>query len=74
MQLKKLKQVIGGVLIVAGVTLFYSAFTDTATEWLNDWVSINVPHLKGQYSAKQLLIAWGGMLAGFGGLLGFRKI
>ena len=74
MQMKKLKQVIGGVLIVAGITLFYCAFTETATEWLTEWVVKNVPHMKGQYSSKQLLMAWGGMLAGFGGLIGFRKI
>jgi hypothetical protein len=70
----KLKQIIGGVLILAGIALFYSAFTETATEWLTDWVIRHVPHMKGQYSAKQLLLAWGGMLAGFGGLIGFRKV
>jgi len=74
MQLIRLKQVIGGVLILAGITLFYAAFTDTATEWLTDWIIRNVPHMKGQYSSKQLLLAWGGMLAGFGGLIGFRKV
>ena len=41
---------------------------------LTDWIIRNVPHMKGQYSSKQLLLAWGGMLAGFGGLIGFRKI
>ena len=74
MQLNRLKQVIGGALILAGIILFYAAFTDTATEWLTDWIIRNVPHMKGQYSSKQLLLAWGGMLAGFGGLIGFRKV
>jgi hypothetical protein len=70
----KLKQIIGGVLILAGIILFYAAFTETATEWLTDWVTRHVPHMKGQYSAKQLLLAWGGMFAGFGGMIGFRKV
>lgn len=74
MNMTRLKQVIGGVLILAGIVLFYSAFTETATQWLTDWVIKNVPDLKGQYSARQLLLAWGGMLAGFGGLIGFRKV
>lgn len=73
MQVKKLKQVIGGIMILAGIVLFYFAFTETATEWLTEWIIKNAPYMKGQYSAKQLLLAWGGMLAGFGGLIGFRK-
>jgi hypothetical protein len=72
--LMELKKVIGAIMIAAGVACFYSAFTVTATETLTDWMINHVPDLKGQYSAKQLLIAWGGMLAGLGGLLGFRKV
>lgn len=69
----ELKKMIGIVLFLVGATLFYAAFTVSATEALSEWMIRNVPSMKGQYSAKELLMAWGGMLAGFGGLIGFRK-
>ena len=69
----ELKKIIGVGLIIAGAALFYSAYTAGATEALTDWMTKNSPNLKEHYSAKELLLAWGGMLAGFGGLIGFRK-
>ncbi|NVN90982.1 MAG: hypothetical protein HXX11_10305 [Desulfuromonadales bacterium] len=70
----EMKKIIGITLFLVGAALFYSAFTVGATEALGEWVIKNVPDLKGQYTPKQLLIAWGGLLAGLGGLIGFRKV
>ena len=69
----ELRKMIGVVLFLAGATLFYAAFTVSATEALGEWIIVNVPSMKGQYSAKELLLAWGGMLAGLGGIIGLRK-
>jgi len=69
----ELKKIIAIALFLVGAALFYSAYTASATEALSDWMIRNVPDMKGQYSAKDLLMAWGGMLAGFGGIIGFRK-
>jgi len=68
-----LKKMIGLALFLAGAALFYAAFTTSATEALTAWLIRNAPGMQGQYSAKELLMAWGGMLAGLGGLIGFRK-
>jgi hypothetical protein len=69
----ELKKTIGIVLFLAGATLFYAAYTVGATEALSEWMIRNVPNMKDQYSAKELLMAWGGMLAGLGGIIGLRK-
>lgn len=68
-----LKKTIGLVLFLAGAALFYAAFTTSATEALSGWISRNAPGMQGQYGAKELLMAWGGMLAGLGGIIGFRR-
>lgn len=62
----EVKKMIGGFLALAGVAVFYGAYTDGATEWLTNWIIQNAPHMKGKYSAQELLIAWGGLLAGIG--------
>lgn len=67
------KKAIGIVLFLAGAALFYSAFTQGATQALGEWMSANVPDMKGRYSPRELLLAWGGLLAGLGGIIGFRK-
>ncbi len=69
----ELKKIIGIILFLVGAAFFYSAFTVTATETLAEWMTRNVPDMKGQYSPKELLLAWGGLLAGLGGIIGFRK-
>jgi len=69
----ELKKIIGIVLFLTGAALFYAAFTVSATETLSEWIIRNVPSMQGKYSAKELLMAWGGMLAGLGGVIGFRK-
>ena len=69
----EVKKIIGVGLIIAGAALFYAGFTATATEALTEWMTQHSPNLKGHYTAKELLLAWGGMLAGFGGLIGFGK-
>lgn len=67
------KKAIGIVLFLTGAALFYSAFTQGATQALGEWINANAPDLKGQYSPRELLMAWGGLLAGLGGIIGFRK-
>jgi multisubunit Na+/H+ antiporter MnhB subunit len=62
----EVKKMIGGFLALSGAAIFYSAFTEGATEWLTNWIIQNAPHIKGKYSAKDLLIAWGGMMTGIG--------
>ena len=69
----EVRKMIGGVLVALGVVTFYGAYTDGATEWLTNWIILNAPHLKGKYSAHELMIAWGGMLAGIGLMLVVRK-
>lgn len=69
----ELKKIIGIILFLVGAVFFYSAFTVSATEMLGEWMVGNVPDMKGQYSPKELLLAWGGLLAGLGGIIGFRK-
>ena len=69
----EVKKIIGVGLIIAGAALFYSGFTADATDALTGWIGKNAPNLKGRYGAKELLLAWGGMLAGFGGLIGCGK-
>ena len=68
-----LRKIIGVGLIIAGAALFYSGYTADATEVLTGWITQHSPNLKDHYTAKELLLAWGGMLAGFGGLIGFGK-
>lgn len=69
----EVKKTVGIILFLVGAALFYSAFTVGATEALGEWMVTNVPDLKGQYTPKEVLIAWGGLLAGLGGIIGFRK-
>lgn len=69
----ELKKIIGIILFLVGAAFFYSAFTVTATEMLGEWMAGNVPDMQAQYSPKELLLAWGGLLAGLGGIIGFRK-
>jgi hypothetical protein len=69
----EMKKSVGIILFLVGAAFFYSAFTVTATEMLGEWMVGNVPDMKGQYTPKELLLAWGGLLAGLGGIIGFRK-
>lgn len=69
----ELKKIFGIILFLVGAAFFYSAFTVTATEMLGEWMVRNVPDMVGQYHPKDLLLAWGGLLAGLGGIVGFRK-
>ncbi|ABK99661.1 hypothetical protein [Pelobacter propionicus] len=69
----EMKKSVGIILFLVGAAFFYSAFTVTATEMLGEWMVDNVPDMKGQYTPKELLLAWGGLLAGLGGIIGFRK-
>jgi len=62
----EVKKMIGGVLVAIGVATFYGGFTDSATEWLTNWIIQNAAHMKGKYSAKELMISWGGLMAGIG--------
>lgn len=66
------RKLIGIALFLAGAALFYSAFTTGATQALGEWMVKNVPDMK-QYTPKQLLLAWGGLLAGLGGVIGFGR-
>jgi len=67
------KKLVGCIIALIGAGLFYAAFTVTATEWLGDWVSSNAPSVKEQYTPKEIMIAWGGMLAGIGVMMISRK-
>jgi hypothetical protein len=69
----EVRKIIGGVLVFFGVVSFYGAYTDGATEWLTNWIIQNASHMKGKYSAQELMIAWGGMLAGIGLMLIVRR-
>lgn len=69
----ELKKIIGIMLFLVGAAFFYSAFTVSATEMLGEWMVRSVPDMVGKYSPKELLLAWGGLLAGLGGIIGFRK-
>ena len=69
----EVRKMIGGVLVLIGVFSFYGAYTDSATEWLTSWIIQNASYMKGKYSAHELMLAWGGMLAGIGLMLIVRK-
>lgn len=69
----EVKKIIGGILVALGVVTFYGAYTDGATAWLMDWIIRNAPHMKGKYSAQELMIAWGGMMAGIGLMLMVKR-
>ncbi len=67
------KKLAGCIIALIGAGLFYAAFTVTATEWLGSWVSSNASSVSDQYTPKEILIAWGGMLAGIGVMMFSRK-
>jgi hypothetical protein len=69
----ELKKIIGIMLFLVGAAFFYSAFTATVTGMLGEWMVKNVPDMVAQYKPRELLLAWGGLLAGLGGIIGFRK-
>jgi len=69
----EVKKMIGGILVAIGVVTFYGAYTDGATEWLTNWIIQNAPHMKGKYSAQELMISWGGLMAGIGLMLIVRR-
>ncbi len=69
----EVRKMIGGILVAIGVVTFYGAYTDGATEWLTDWIIQNAPNMKGKYSAQELMISWGGLMAGLGLMLIVRR-